>query len=346
MKHLLIFFSLALLPFITAHSARAQGVKWHPGHYLMLNGGGTQAQHFSHIDEIAKEPVIKGVQVRMWWYEIERSKGSYDFSRVDAYLKKLKSLTVAKRLVVRIMDRKFHTTNRTGIVPAYLLSDPLYKGGVVKTKNGFAARLWEQPVMDRLIALYQALGRRYNADVYFEGIATEETTLSLGSIKPVGYSNAALTNQYKRLVSAVRPAMPQTNLFLYTNFIGNNTLMSELIQAMVDPQVAAGGPNTVPDALTQGQRVWTGQLGADYRGLLPISSGVETGELGGNHGTFTPKQIYDFAYNTLRVNHLFWVRNTWEGGAAQKWSTGILPFLRTNPPIRTSCPVSYGICAK
>jgi hypothetical protein len=344
MKHIILF-SLTFLAF-TATNADAQGIKWHPGHYVLLPGGATQAVHFLHIDEIAREPAIKGVQVRIWWHELERSKGSYDFSKVDAYLKKLKSQPVPKRLVVRIMDRENNTTSRNGIVPSYLLSDPVYKGGLVVTKNGFAARLWEQPVMDRLIALYRAMGARYDSDNYFEGIATVETTLGFDRNVPPGYSKEALANQYKRFVSAVRPAMPRTNLFLYTNWMGSDALMAQLIQALVEPQVAAGGPDTVPGALTQGQRVWTGHLGADYRGLLAISSTVASAALGGHHGTFTPKQINDFAYNTLHVNYLFWVRNTWKGGSNQRWSTEILPFLRTNPPIRTGCPISYGICAK
>jgi hypothetical protein len=78
--------------------------------------------------------------------------------------------------------------------------------------------------------------------------------------------------------------------------------------------------------------------------MLALGSSVEAGELGGNLGDFTPKQISDFAYNTLHLSHIFWVRNTWSGDSSQRWYTGILPFLRTNPPIRTACPVSYGIC--
>src|SRR5678815_5470875 len=99
----LICYSIALLFFGTAHITAAQGVKWHPGHYVML-GTGTQAQHFNQIDEIGKDVVIKGVQVRIWWAELEKSKGVYDSSKVDAYLRKLKSVSVPKRLVVRIMD--------------------------------------------------------------------------------------------------------------------------------------------------------------------------------------------------------------------------------------------------
>lgn len=88
----------------------------------------------------------------------------------------------------------------------------------------------------------------------------------------------------------------------------------------------------------------TGVYGADYRGNVAIGTSVESAELGGAHGSFTPKQINDYAYDTLRSNYMFWVYNTWMGNSGQRWSTGILPFLRTNPPIRTTCPTSYGIC--
>lgn len=337
----IILFALAIVGWMSVGTANAQGMKWHPGHYVMFPTGDSQTRNLASIDEIANDTVIRGVQVRILWSTLEKSKGVYDFSSIDAYLKRLKSLPVPKRLVVRIEDRKFGTTSTSGIVPAYLLTESIYKGGLTRTKNGYAARLWEQPVMDRLIALYKAIGARYDSDPYFEGIASEETTLGLiANNWPAGYTHQALMTQYKRLVSSVRPAMPQSNLFLYTNWMGNDGLMAELIQSLIAPRAAAGGSNVTPNKPTQGQRVWTGQLGADYRGILALSSSVETGEL----GSFTPKQINDYAYNTLRVNHLFWVRNTWSGSADKRWSTGILPFLRTNPPIRTTCPSSIAIC--
>ena len=321
-------FALAIVGWMAVGTANAQGMKWHPGHYVMFAMGDSQAQHLANMNEIANDTVIQGVQIRILWSTLEKSKGVYDFSSIDAYLKKLKSLPVPKRLVVRIQDRKFGTTSTSGIVPSYLLTESIYNGGLTRTKTGYAARLWEQPVMDRLIALYKAIGARYDSDPYFEGIASSETTLSLIDNQwPAGYTHQALMTQFKRLVSSVRPAMPQSNLFLYTNWMGNDNLMAELIQSLIEPRAAAGGANVTPNKPTQGQRVWTGQLGADYRGILALSSSVEQVEL----GNFTPKQINDYAYNTLRLNHLFWVRNTWSGSADRRWSTGILPFL---DPIR------------
>jgi hypothetical protein len=337
---------LALFASFTGLSANAQSIKWHPGHYVRLTAGDTQTAHFKAIDEIGSETAVKGVQVRLFWYDLEKSKGQYNYALIDSYLKKLKSVPVKKRLVIQVMDRRFSTNVKTGIVPNYMMTDPLYKGGVTATKNGFTARLWEQATMDRLIALYRAIGGHYDAEPYFEAIGNVETTLSLGTNRPAGYSTPALTAQYKRFVKGVRSALPHTNLFFYSNWLGSDALMGELIQSMVVPAVAAGGPNTVPGQLTQGQKVWTGVFGADFRGNLAIANGVESGELGGNHGNFTPKQLHDWAYNTLKVNYMLWSRNTFTGTAAQQWKTGILPYLRTNPKVWTACPTSYGLCNK
>src|SRR5262249_42508803 len=96
--------------------------------------------------------------------------------------------------------------------------------------------------------------------------------------------------------------------------------------------------------ISQAQRVWTGKTGADYTTTLAIAQNVEDLELGSSHGTYTPKQLYDFAYGTLKANYMFWIRNTYNGGSAQQWKSGILPFLKTNPVLRTGCPSSYGSC--
>ena len=334
-------FLISVLLFCSfAASAAAQGIKWHPGHYVMFGTDDSRTQVLNNIADIGDEPSIKGVQVRIRWYDLETSKGVYDFSDIDAYLAKLRAQPTRKQLVVRVIDRAFNTTSPTGIVPAYLRTTT-YNGGLIRSKTGYVARLWEPAVMHRLIALHEAIGRRYDGDARFEGLATEETTLALSSPLPAGYSHAALAAQYQRLATAVRAAAPRSNFFLYTNFIGSPTIMDGIFQGLVVSRAGAGGSNVVPGNKTQGQQVWTGDYGADYRLLLGISSSVETGEL----RDFTPSQINDWAYNTLRVQHIFWVRNTWMGDASRRWDTGILPYLRTNPPIRTRCPDSYGVCA-
>jgi hypothetical protein len=335
---------IAAASLLTGVAVNAQGIKWHPGHYVVLNGGDSLYTHFKNIDEIGNLWAIQGVQIRIWWKELEPWRGHYDFSKIDAYLQRLKAQPTPKRLVLRIMDRTFGSGGASSIVPSYLLTDPTFKGGVVRTRSGYAAKLWEQPVMDRLIELYKRIGWRYNWNTYFEGVHTEESTLSLDSPFPWGYSWEKLENQYKRLLRQTRNAMPNTNIFMNANWLGSTTIMQDFIQSLPDDQIAAGSSNIIPHIINHGQRVWTGEFGADYRGYLAISNSIEAGELGGGSGDYTPKQINDFAYDKLRANHLFWVRNTWSGDASQRWYTGILPFLKSWPKIRRACPVNYGIC--
>ncbi len=338
------FLSTALVTLLAANGAAAQAVKWHPGHYMLLNGNDPIQTQLADIDEIGGIGAIKGVQARIWWYQLEPSKGVYDFSRIDAYLSRLKRQSTTKRLVVRIMDRRFNTTSRLQIVPDYLRS-AYYGGGIVKSRTGYVARLWDERVMDRLATLYKVIGARYDGDPYFEGVSTEETAMALDAPYPSGYSTAALKTQYQRLASAATHAMPHSNVFVYANWLGGASDMGSLIQSFVATRTGAGGPDVVPYDMTLGQEVVTGVHGADYRSLLPVGSSVEGAELGGHLGNFSPRQINDFAYNTLRLNYVFWSRNTWSGGKSQQWSTGILPFLRTNPPFHGTCPAAYASCA-
>jgi hypothetical protein len=310
-----------------------------------MNGGDSVSVNLKHIDEIQNVDAIKGVEIRINWSDLEPSKGSYNFSMIDTYLSRVKAYH--KYLVIHPMDRKFNSSS-TSFMPSYLLTSA-YHGGVAKSRTGNVARLWDPVVMDRLIALYRAMGSKYNGDPSFEGITTDESTLSLPSPLPSGYSDSALELQYERLISQVRPSMPNTALFLDVNWLGSLANVSKLEQSLVSPAGALNSSNTVPNKMNNGQTVWTGggTLGADYRGRLAIASAVETGELGGNLGDFYPWQIANYAYSTLKANYVFWVRNTWSGNSGQRWDTGILPYLKNkNPSVRTGCPISYGYCIK
>ncbi len=336
--------SVALCMWACAATASAQGTKWHPGNYVALDGGATLSQHMVHIDEIRNDAEIRGVMVRFRWRDLEPTRDVYDFSLIDTYLAKLRRTNTIKRLVVRIMDRGFLVSDPADPVPSYLLADPAFNGGVVDTSSGYAARLWEPAVMQRLIYLYQALGRRYDSDPFFEGAFTEESTLSFKGNYPAGYTNEQLVDQYILFMNAVKPTMPTSNLFMNANWIGSTNLMAKLVDAVRAAGLGAGGSSVLPGHPTQGQQVLIGTDGADYRLELPIADGVEGSELGGALGDYAPTEIGAYAYDVLQAHYLFWARNIWIGGAEQRWQTGILPYLRTNPPTRTRCPNIYGIC--
>jgi hypothetical protein len=342
---------------VSTTDSPATGIKWHPGHYMMLRSRHrSPTKELPWIDAVGKETVIQGVLVIWVWSDLETAKGQYDFSQIDLYLNRMKSQPQPKRLIIRIEERAFNTTTGTS-TPSYIRTDPTYNGGEVAMANGTVARTWEAPVMDRMIALYQALGKKYDSDPYVEGISTEETAIGFSSTHPApsSFSNAAVLTQFQRLGGASRAAWPHSNVFMTTNYLGTDTQMEQLIKYSVANRLAIGGPDTwgrsFVDANTrvlQSDAIVRGLKGSttDYRGLAALKSEVEDTELGGYIAAFTPADLYDVAYNTLRSNYMLWDRNDYAGGTAQKWDTGILPFIRSvGGKMVTDCPSSFnGTC--
>lgn len=322
-------------------------VKWHPGHYMLVFLGDSHESIMTkRIPEICNEPALQGLQIRMEWAELEKSKGNYDFSRIDEIYGALESC--GKRLVLQVLAVAFNTTDPTGFVPTYLLTEAVYNGGVAKTKTGFIARLWEAPVMDRLIALSMALGARYDGKRNFDGIILAET--ATGKVEE-GYTATAFIAQLKRAIPAMVMAWPKTNVIVFNNFLQGSTdaQFIDFVKFLLTSRGTMGGPDTLPppDSGTKGERVYRGEVGGvDMRGLMPAMFAVQTPELSGKQGMFTPKQLYDHCVGTNRCSHMFWIRNMQYGGVEQNWETGILPFIRANPKTEQACPASYGDCVK
>jgi hypothetical protein len=188
--------------------------------------------------------------------------------------------------------------------------------------------------------LYQALGRRFDGEPFVEGITSEETAMGFVE-RPKDFAEAAQAKQLGRWVAAVRAAWPHTNVFLYTNFLGKE--LPGVVKECAQKYCGVGGPDVLPTSETGGDKVVKGSVGGvDYRGRIPVAYAVQQPELGGSKGTFTPAQLFDKAYNDLHANYIFWMRNLGSGGPEQKWSTGILPFIRSiDGKIHSECPSDW-----
>ena len=147
-----------------------------------------------------------------------------------------------------------------------------------------------------------------------------------------------LLAQFKRLYTASRAAWPNTSLRLAANYVGSDAQTVDLIKFCAALRCAVGGPDVIPSEDIQANSVFSGEGGGtDYRGILPFVAEIQSPELGGHEGTWTPAQLYDHSMNGnasagingTRPQYFVWLRNTWSGGAAQQWSTGILPFIRS-----------------
>jgi len=323
----------------------AGAIKWHPGHYMMIrNSHRHDAEDLEYVSLLASEPTITGI-LRDWtWKSVETSKGVFDFSEIDTYLRAIQNLARPKRFIIRIENRVFgaHTGS---VVPDDMLRDPAYLGGEVSMGSGVVARIWEAPVMDRLIALMQALAQRYDSNPYVEGISTSETAIGFSSDypAPVTFSNAALLVQLERYTAAARLAWRHSNVFVETNFLGSNAQMQAFTDAAVKAQAVVGGPDIVPGKPSQSEQIVQGALGTgtDYRGTVAIKSEIQSTELG-QKWQFPLAQIYDIAYNINHANYILWDRNDYYGMPNVQWTTGILPFIRSiDGKANTNCPRSF-----
>jgi hypothetical protein len=81
-----------------------------------------------------------------------------------------------------------------------------------------------------------------------------------------------------------------------------------------------------------GEKIYRGVIGGiDYRNRMISGFSVQTPELNGDEGTFTPSELFNHCVYTNKCRYMFWIRNLTYGGPEQQWSTGILPFIRANP---------------
>ena len=59
-------------------------------------------------------------------------------------------------------------------------------------------------------------------------------------------------------------------------------------------------------------------------------------------GGYTATQLGDYSNNVMRASHTARDMNEEIGTDEQRWSTGILPYIRANPtPVHNECPQLY-----
>ena len=333
------------------------GIKWHPGFYNLLQLGDmdTQASKQAIFDaDLLNNSSLLGSCLRYYWYDLEGpTPGSYDFSVIEADLAALQAM--GKRIWVQLMDRKFGASSTSGVLPAYMMvQGSVYGGGangagVYLTPASTAmARLWDANVMDRKIALIQALGARFNSEPYFEGFTCAETAVS-GANESTANDNgtftfAALDTQLRREIAASVAAFPNTNCFVFVNFFNGYTRVGNLISYIHSVGAGVGGPDIKPGSPTDGQDVWTGDVGGiDYRGMVSVGQSVQSPELGGKEGTFTMDQLFN---ELARVGstHVNWVRTSASQTAiVPSWADTKVRIALT-PGTVTACPTNYPSC--
>jgi hypothetical protein len=268
-------------------------------------------------------------------------------------------------VILSIMPAVFggYGSNWADFIPAYLVNQSQY--GITEfdlNGSGLQARIWQKATSDRLIALTNAYGARYNSHPNFEMFTIGETSVNVSEGKD-GYSLGALDEQLTRQMSAARAAFPNTAVRLGANWYGSDGWMIALLKRAAEMDIAVGGPDVVPRSAVQSNQVFTGASAGstDLRGIVPFVAEVQSPSLGGKVGTYTAEQLYLAAmegvstrsggatgsgtavFRAVEPQYFVWYVNTWSGGAEQKWDSGILPYIRkiNGAVFSTTCPKGY-----
>ena len=181
------------------------------------------------MDDLNNQDSVLGYRVYVTWGAIETGQGVYDFSLLDAMLARLATAyNKPKRMVIYVWlyGQQGIKTNDGRVLPVYMQQDSAYGNSPVSgsygwwgaTTNGapsgmYAPALYYQPVMDRLIALVQALGAHYDGNPNVEAIEFQENATiaqAASAFSPADshYSDGAWLVQQQRLLSASVAAFP------------------------------------------------------------------------------------------------------------------------------------------
>ncbi|PSJ16560.1 glycoside hydrolase [Nitrosomonas supralitoralis] len=356
---LIFIFSIVLAPLnAIAATTDPTAVKWHPGHYYIIKGASKNnatylAQVYSELDAT---PALQGMMIRYFWNDLEKSKGVYDFSSIDKRLAELSAR--GKRLVIQVQTKSF---NKRQVVPSYMKTAE-YDGGEYDISDygntvvtGRNIKLWNLQVQNRLIALFKAMGTRYNSHPYFEGISMIETAMGQ-PIAPL--SNAQVTAFYNNKLNVqkqMRLFFPNTMTIQEVNY--PRPILASFVTGLKDIGTALSSPDTFIEEkgllfkatkYDPSQGVYN--YYSDFAGIIPMVPTVMSNNYKNTKGDGTGyvptiSQILAFARDTLHANYIFWTRETHYAQVLEVLNMN----AQKNAPaggLNPACPTAYSSCVK
>lgn len=337
-------------------------IKWHPGQY-MLSSVGTQIGNSNLSTKRTEQGIVRAgpSQVLGWegiyyWPVFENAtQGSYDFSVLDTDYTAITgyasgaSHASPRRMSIEIWQDYYFSNSGTVVTPAYILQSSTYgaspfgeygfwtASGDGSPTGGQVVAIWRPAVMNRFIALIQALAAHvlpdgYTVDnsPYIESVQfpAETADLPSGSTDST-YSDSIYSTELQALDQAARAAFPHTNVVMRNNFFGNQIPTSQFELTLPSYAIASGGPDIF--GYSSGQNVCNGICGltwgqAAYIGLQPSSNGTawisggsnligtvpyigtiqNTEMIAEDGGYYTPADLFKQANTTLNATHVAW----------------------------------------
>jgi hypothetical protein len=276
--------------------------KFHPGHYVTISRG--ELRKGANVNSVLGKGVT-GIQLRYNWADLERDEGRYDFTPIERDL--AAATRAGLQLVAVIQDKSF---NAEMPLPQYLHGKYMMRG-----KRGYTALRWDPYVVERMNALVAKLGEAFDCNPGFEGIAFQETALSVDQdvMQANGYSPQKYRDALEQVLRSATKSLPRSRVFWYMNFIpAGQQYIAEIAEDVAGTGVVMGGPDILPDnrALTRrtyplyerfGDRMKLfGSMQNDsfrHRRAIPAPGGDPY---------WSMEDLYEYARDRLHVDYVFW----------------------------------------
>jgi hypothetical protein len=349
--------------------------------YTVLYGGGSPAFMQSEMADLNNQDNIVGYRMLVSWSALEPTQGNYDFSAIDAALARLKTAyNKPKQLVIMLWTYSHHSyyPGDISVVPAYIQQNPAYGASPIAGSYGwwgmnangastgmYAPALYNPAVMDRFIALLQAMGNHLDSDPNVEGIYFQENSTIVqaansSSNKDPNYSDSGFVTQYENLLSATTAAFPHTSVILANTWLVRSQNAVALELWMAANRIAASSADTYGQStfnahgdsiLAPGLAAYIGIAGSiggtgDMRPVQTAMMDVESGDMSTTYfnkfgGPWTPLDIINGLNQTYQASHAFWTRMLGANvPVAARWPQ-VAAVISANPLTRTAYPKGY-----
>ena len=321
---------MAIVALATCQDTSSPPKKFNTGHYVAVGP-------FHPMDSIRHlhEPAIRGVNKRYFWRSLEPERGQYDFSEIRADLELLAKQD--KQLVVFIIDRSW---SRVGPLPEYLKA---YEHA--GEYGGFLCERWAPEVVNRMVALGEALGQAFDDHPNFEGVAVQETSLDFSdqAYERLGYTPDKYRDALITMLHGLQGAFATSRVFWYQNFMHQNKgRLAQIADTLVGTGVVMGGPDVLPHrvGIRRSYKIYD-----QFQGRLPLfcsmqddsfhhhknDVNVAVQEPMHEEGLIPLQTLYAFARDELHVQYLFW-NHYYEGKDRGEFSfDDAIPVIKANP---------------
>lgn len=300
--------AFALLAIAVTASASASESGFRPGHYVALD----MRDDGPAVMRDVLRPGVQGVQKRYAWRDLEVREGVYDLSRIAEDLAVVGAAD--RQLVVFVFDKSFRDERFT---PEYLWARHTLPVRGPEPGRGWVSKRWDPWVVERLGLLMDEIGRRFDGDPHFEGVAIQESAIGIVDtvLDREGYTPTAYRDALAAMLARACAALPGSRVFWYMNYLarGQALLPSVLDQPGVC-DVVVGGPDVLPESVPLNRHVYPLLQAQQHRTLFTSAQNdsfrhPRAGAPGDAATVYwTPAEIFAFARDELQVQYLFWNR--------------------------------------